>query len=83
MLINSLWTFQKQSVCHFKIIKKIILNIKINGISILQVENIKLLGLTIDNKLEWTQHFTLLFNKLLINQLMLSLNEKMLNTHTK
>ena len=32
------------------------------GISIPQVENIKYLGLTIDNKLEWTQHFTLLFN---------------------
>ena len=56
--------------------KKIILNIKINGISIPQVENIKFLGLTIDNTLEWTQHFTLLFNKLLINQQILSLNKR-------
>ena len=48
--------------------KKIIFNIIFNGISIPQVENIKFLDLMIDNKLEWTQHFTLLFNKLLINQ---------------
>ena len=33
--------------------KKIILNIKINGISIPQVKNIKLLFFLIDNKLEW------------------------------
>ena len=48
--------------------KKITLNIKIDGILISHVENFKFLGLTIDNKLEWNQHFTLLYNKLLINQ---------------
>ena len=42
----------------------------------LRLKNIKFLGLMIDNKLEWTQHFTLLFNKLLINQQMLSLNKR-------
>ena len=63
--------------------KKIKFNFKIDGILIPQVKNFKFLGLTIDNKLEWNQHFTLLFNKLLINQQMLSLNKKLLNTHTK
>ena len=63
--------------------KKIKLNIKIDCILIPQVENFKFLGLTIDNKLEWNQHFTLLFNKILINQGMLSLNTKLLNTHMK
>ena len=41
--------------------KKIKLNIKIDGKSIPQVEHFKFLGLMNDNKLEWNQPFTLLF----------------------
>ena len=40
--------------------KKIILNIKINGISIPQVENINFLGLMIANKLKWTQFYLII-----------------------
>ena len=48
--------------------KKIKLNIRLDGITIPQAESFKVLGLTIDSKLEWQQHFTLLFNKFLINK---------------
>ena len=41
--------------------KEIKLNIKIDGKSIPQVEHFKFIGFMIDNKLEWNQHFTLLF----------------------
>ena len=73
----------KQLVCHFIIIQKIKLNIRLDGIVIPQAESFKFLGLTIDSKLEWQQTFTLLFNKVLINKCLLSLNKNLLYTHTK
>ena len=48
-----------------------------------RAESFKFLGLTIDSKLECQQNFTLLFNKLLINKCLISLNKNLLNTHTQ
>ena len=48
-----------------------------------QGESFKFLGLTNDSKLEWKQHFTLLFNKLPINRRLSSLNKNILSAHTK
>ena len=74
----------KQLACHFhKILKKFKLSFRLDGIVIPKAESFKFLGLTIGSKLEWQQHFTLLFNKLLINKHLLLLNKNLLNTPTQ
>ena len=57
--------------------------IEIGDLTIPWVQEIKFLGLHIDTMLNWSHHYNLLYNKILLNKRLLTLSQNMLMVQAK